>query len=374
MNKLNIGIVCYPSYGGSGVVATELGLGLAKKGHSVHFISYETPFRLYGFDENIQFHEVDMQSYPLFKYPLYSLSLTSKIIEVCEANELDVLHVHYAIPHSICAFLAQQMLRKHNVKVVTTLHGTDITLVGQEQSYYRLVQFGIEESDEVTSVSQDLRDVTLREFKIDRKIHVIPNFVDPNKFTPEVKQPKCLFVKGKEKVVMHISNFRPVKNIETVIQTFYRIQKRVDSCLVLIGDGPDIPAARQLAMKLGIIEKVSFRGRIEQVECILPCADLFLLPSELESFGLSLLEAMSCGVPTISSNAGGIPGVVVEGETGYMFEPHDFKGMSEKAVEILENPELHGTLSKNGRKRAESVFHIDKIVSQYEQLYYATVL
>ena len=363
-------MVCYPSYGGSGVVATELGSALAKKGHSIHFISYETPFRLNEYHELIQFHQVDIQSYPLFKYPFYSLALTSKIIEVCEANHLDILHVHYAIPHSICAYLSRQMLKNQSFKIVTTLHGTDITLVGQEKSYYRLVQFGIEESDQVTAVSQYLKEITKKEFSIQKEIEVIPNFVDPIKFSPEKKKPKCLFVKDDEKMITHISNFRPVKNIEAVIKTFNRIQKNIKACLVLIGDGPEIPKARLLAQELNILNKINFIGRVEQVEYILPCADLFLFPSYNESFGLSLLEAMSCGVPAITSNVGGIPEVLIHGETGYCFNPDDIESMAEKGLEILQNLEIKTNLSINSRKRAIDHFNQDKIVQLYENMYW----
>ena len=370
MSKLNVGVVCYPSYGGSGVVATELGLALAKRGHSIHFISYETPFRLYGFDQHIQFHEVDMQSYPLFKYPLYTLALTSKIIEVCEANRLDVLHVHYAIPHSICAFLSRQMLTGQDVKIVTTLHGTDITLVGQEKAYSRLVRFGIIESDRVTAVSQHLKDTTIREFSIDREIDYIPNFVDPVKFSPTEKKPKSLFVSDGEKMVIHVSNFRPVKNIETIIRSFQVIVKGVKSRLVLIGDGPDVARARELAKELDICDNITFLGRVEHLEDVLPSADLILLPSLQESFGLVLLEAMSCGVPTISSNVGGIPELVDHGKSGYIYDPHDHEAMAKKAIEVLSEPKLQAELGNHGRHLAETVFNIDKVTDQYEKLYY----
>lgn len=371
MNKLNIGVVCYPSYGGSGVVATELGQAIGKRGHHVHFISYETPFRLNNFDEHIQYHEVDMTSYPLFKYPLYSLALTSKIVEVCDAFDLDILHVHYAIPHSICAYLAKQMLTNQKVKFITTLHGTDITLVGQQKSYYKLVQFGIMESDAVTSVSDYLKQLTIDEFKINRDIEVIPNFIDPVKFSPDTTIPDCCLKKKRgEKIVVHISNFRPIKNIHIVIKAFNEMQKKVKCRLALIGDGPEITTARVLSKELGIEDKVAFLSRVEQVELLLPFADLFILPSKLESFGLSILEAMSCGVPTISSNTGGIPEVVEEGLTGFMFDPEDYESMAEKGVEILSNDTMAKEMGEKARESAINRFTQDKIVDDYENLYY----
>ncbi len=374
MDKLNIGVVCYPSYGGSGVIATELGMAVAKRGHSVHFISYDTPFRLTGFDANIQFHEVTVQSYPLFKYPPYTLALTSKIIEVCQLHKLDILHVHYAIPHSICAFLSKQIMCHKNMKIITTLHGTDITLVGLDKSYYKIVQFGILQSDEVTSVSGFLKDLTIQEFDIDKKIHVIPNFVDTNRFTPEQKNPQCRCLSGeeREKLVVHISNFRPVKNIDIVIKTFHLIQKEVKAKLALIGDGPEILTARETAMELGIMDSINFLGKLDQVEDILPYADLILLPSKTESFGLAILEAMSCGVPAIGSNVGGIPEVIQDGKTGFMFPPSDYQNMAKKGIEILSQPQLQQELSVNARKIAEDCFNQEKVVDQYERLYFDT--
>ncbi len=373
MNKLKIGIVCYPSYGGSGIIATELGINLANRGHSINFISYETPFRLTGFHQNIQFHEVDVQNYPLFKYPPYTLALTSKIIEVCEANKLDILHVHYAIPHSICAYLSRQILRDSSIKFVTTLHGTDITLVGIEHSYHKMVKFGIIESDKVSTVSNYLKQATIDKFKINKDISVIPNFVDTNKFSPNKRDIQCPLFEGGYKFILHISNFRPVKNITILIKAYNLILKKVNARLVLIGDGTEISTVRKLANKLGILDKICFLGKVELVEDLLPSADLFMLTSKTESFGLSLLEAMSCGVPTISSNVGGISEVVQHGETGFTFNPDDFNSMAEKAIEVLTNSDLHKHLSQNGRARAIKYFNINKIVDQYEQLYFDTL-
>lgn len=373
MDKLKIGIICYPSYGGSGVIATELGMALAKRNHSIHFISYETPFRLNTFDQNVHFHEVNIQSYPLFKYPPYTLALTSKIVEVCEVYGLDILHVHYAIPHSICAFLAKQILKDRGVKFITTLHGTDITLVGLEKSYYNLVRFGILESDTITTVSQYLKDVTTEQFKIDKEIKVVPNSVDIDKFSPIKKNPNCHLAHMDEKLIIHISNFRPVKNIESMIRTFYHIQKETNSKLALIGDGPEISTARSLAIELDILNRVNFLSKVEAVEDILPYADLFLLTSKQESFGLALLEAMSCGIPTISSNVGGIPEVVQEGKTGFIFDPDDHESMAKKAIEILTQPALHKTLSQNSRARAVNQFNLENNVLLYEQAYLDTL-
>lgn len=374
MNEsLRIGMVCYPSYGGSGVVATELGRSLAKRGHLLHFISYETPFRLLGFEERIHYHEVDLEPYPLFKYPLYSIALTSKIIEVCESEKLDLLHVHYAIPHSISAYLSQQILEK-KVRVLCTLHGTDITLVGLQKSYYSLVRFGILQSDALSSVSEYLKAKTLKEFHIDREITVIPNFVDTQRFSPENSRldckPRSIFVQEEqEKIVMHISNFRPIKNLPTVLRVFHSIQKKIPSKLVLVGDGPEMATVRSLAKELGILSRIRFLGRVDQVESILPCADIFLMPSYLESFGLALLEAMSCGVPTISSNTGGITELVEHGKTGFVFDPEDVSAMAEKSIEILENHSLYKELSRNGREWAHRFFHQENIVDRYEELY-----
>jgi N-acetyl-alpha-D-glucosaminyl L-malate synthase BshA len=366
---MRIGITCYPTYGGSGVVATELGKALAKRGHSVHFISYAMPMRLSGFQDNIVYHEVETSSYPLFDFPLYTLALASKMVEVVKYQQLDLLHCHYAIPHATSAYLAKQMLNGAKTKIITTLHGTDITLVGLEPSFLSIMKFSIEQSDGVTAVSRFLKEKTLTNYNIDKEIEVIYNFIDIEKYkrTPSGKFGSHCSPKG-EKVLMHTSNFRMVKRVPDVIRIFSEVQKKVPSVLVLIGDGPERSQCEMLCRELGIQEKVRFLGKQTELVPILSCADLFLMPSQSESFGLSALEAMSCGVPVVSSSVGGLPELQVHGETGFIAEIGDIDRMSRYAIDLLTNPDKHKLFADAARKRAVE-FESSKIISQYEKFY-----
>ncbi|MGH2574352.1 MAG: N-acetyl-alpha-D-glucosaminyl L-malate synthase BshA, partial [Ignavibacteria bacterium] len=342
---MKIAILCYPTYGGSGVVATELGLELAQRGHQVHFISYNVPMRLKGFSENIFFHKVEMASYPLFDFPLYSIALASKIVEVEKFNGLDLVHAHYAIPHATSAYLAREMItaehansKRNNskLKIITTLHGTDITLIGLEVSFLPTMKFSIEKSDGVTAVSSFLKIKTLSQYNINKDIEVIPNFINLNLYKRiSNKETDCLkkrFSKNGEKVIVHTSNFRPLKRVEDCIRIFNEIHKEIPSKLLLIGDGPDRSACEYLAKDLGIDKDVTFYGNQESFVEILSVADLFLMPSQSESFGLSALEAMACGVPVVSSNAGGLPELNLHGETGYIAEIGDINKMADYSL------------------------------------------
>lgn len=370
---MNIGITCYPTYGGSGVVATELGKALAQRGHSIHFISYAMPMRLNGYVGNIFYHEVEISTYPLFDFPMYTLALASKMYEVAKYEKLDILHCHYAIPHATSAFLAKEMLRDPNLKVITTLHGTDITLVGLEPSFLPVMKFSIEKSDGVTAVSRFLREKTLTNYNIDKEIEVIPNFVDVKKYRRgSDTELRKLCPNKDEKVIVHTSNFRPVKRVPDVIRIFNEVHKKVPSRLILIGDGPDRSQCEYLARELGIAEFVKFLGKQSEFVNILSAADLFLLPSQSESFGLSALEAMACEVPVISSSVGGLPELVVHGETGYIAEIGDIDRMAKYAIELLTNPSKHQLFAAAARRRAME-FESLKIITQYEQ-YYERVL
>ncbi len=370
---MKIGITCYPTYGGSGVVATELGKALAKRGHEVHFIAYAPPQRLSFFDERIYFHEVTVNSYPLFEYPPYSLALTSKMVDVVKFEKLDLLHVHYAIPHATSAILARQILADHgiHIPVVTTLHGTDITIVGQDASYLPVVTYSINQSDGVTAVSDYLRRVTHEFFEIDDKIEVIPNFIDSAHFRRLNKSHfrQALCPHG-EKVVAHVSNFRPVKRVQDVVHVFARLQGLGIPCkLLLVGDGPERPPAEHLARELGVHADVRFLGKQEPVEEILSIADLLLLPSGSETFGLAALEAMACEVPVVSSDIGGLPEVNVDGVTGFLCPLGDIDALTEASRKILTDEELHGRMARAARERAISEFDVERIVPQYEALY-----
>jgi N-acetyl-alpha-D-glucosaminyl L-malate synthase BshA len=337
---MRIGITCYPTYGGSGAVATELGLELARRGHEVHLISYASPFRLRGFAERVYFHEVDLSgAYPLLEYFPYSLALAVKQEEVALREKLDILHVHYAVPHATAAFLAREMLRgKLDLKVVTTLHGTDITLVGQERSFYTVTKFSIEQSDGVTAVSRYLRDETHKAFQCSAcGIEVIPNFVNLNEYYPsdDARGRSSLAPFG-TRMLMHVSNFRPVKRVPDVVEAFAKIRQHVPSVLVLVGDGPERPATEAAVARLGVGEHVRFLGKVDAVADLLRAADLFLLPSASESFGLAALEAMACGVPVIASRVGGIPEVIVDGESGALVDVGDVDAMARRAIEFLE--------------------------------------
>jgi L-malate glycosyltransferase len=369
---MNIGIVCYPTFGGSGVVATELGIALANRGHKVHFITYNQPARLSLINEDIFFHQVFVEEYPLFDYQPYELALSSKMLEVVTEQKLEILHVHYAIPHAYAAFMAQQMLKEKgiDIKIVTTLHGTDITLVGSHPSYKPAVEFSINQSNAVTAVSESLKKETLELFNIKQNIFAIPNFIDFNKY-PDRKDPICedlLLSNHGEKVISHISNFRPVKRISDLIQVFYRIQLKVNSKLLLIGEGPEREHAEYLTKQLGIFNKVHFLGNCQEVNKVLCYSDLFLLPSEKESFGLAALEAMAAKTPVISTNVGGLPEVNIDGETGYTLPLGAVDEMAAKAIDLLNNEVLLAQFKENAKRQANQ-FSIEKIVPLYEEVY-----
>lgn len=366
---MKIGMVCYPTYGGSGVIATELGKALAERGHQIHFISYAMPMRLDGYLGNVFYHEVEMASYPLFEFPLYTPALASKIVEVCRFEKLDLIHAHYAIPHAISAFIAREVLNK-KLKFITTLHGTDITLVGLEPSYLPVMKFSIEQSDGVTAVSRFLREKTTTNYGIDKDIRVIPNFVDTEKY----QRIRCDDVRGRfapwgEKIVVHVSNFRAVKRVPDVVRIFSEIRKKVPSKLVLAGDGPDRSACELLVRDLHLQDHVRFLGKQQELVPILSSSDLMLMPSQSESFGLSALEAMACEVPVVSSSVGGLPELQVHGETGYIAEIGDIDRMSRYANELLTNETKHAMFRSAARKRAVEHFDVRKIVTQYEEYY-----
>ncbi len=369
---MKIGITCYPTYGGSGVVATELGLSLAKLGHQVHFISYAMPHRLNRFVENIYYHEVEMSNYPLFEHSLYCLSLTSKMLEVIEYENLDLMHVHYAIPHAISAYLARQVLQKvnKNIKFITTLHGTDITLVGLEPSFMPIVKFSIEESDGVTAVSRFLKEKTLTNYNVQKNIEVIYNFIDLEIYKPHssIEFRKHIAPNG-EKVLVHTSNFRPVKRVPDVIRILEKVNKEIPTKLILVGDGPDRSECERLSRELGIHQNVFFLGKQDALTEILNAADLFLLPSQSESFGLSALEAMACGKPVVSSSVGGLPELVIHNETGFIAEIGDIERMSKYTIDLLKNEKKYLTFSKNSRERAEKFFDKKNIIPQYIEYY-----
>lgn len=369
---LNIGIVCYPTYGGSGVVATELGMALARKGHKVHFISYRRPARLGHFLPNVFYHEVAPFEYPLFDFKPMDTALASKIVDVALYENLDVLHVHYAIPHATIGYLAREILRSKNkaLPFVTTLHGTDITLVGADRSFFPVVEFSINQSNAVTAVSQALKKQTHDTFEIQKDIIVIPNFIDFDRFTkkpnPELR---LKFASENEKILMHVSNFRKVKRVEDVLAVFKMVNQQLPSKLVLIGDGPERPRMEMLSREWGISQEVCFLGKQDNVEELLAISDLFLLPSEHESFGLAALEAMACEVPIIASNIGGLTEVILQGKTGYACPVADVAEMSDKAIYILSDPDRHAAFRLAAFNRAKD-FDIHQILPMYEDAYY----
>ncbi len=370
---MKIGITCYPVYGGSGVVATELGKALAARGHDIHFIAYSLPFRLGHIQDNITFHEVHVNAYPLFEYPPYTLNLTSKLVDVARHERLDILHMHYAIPHATSAVLARQILAGtgHHVPIVTTLHGTDITLIGQDPSFAPVVNYSINQSDGVTAVSEYLKRETCTCCEITADIEVIPNFIDTTRFRPlekdHFKQALC---PNGEKLLAHVSNFRPVKRATEVVEIFHRVRKAgYATKLLLVGDGPDRAAAEQRARELGVVDDVRFLGKQEPVEEILAITDIFLIPSGSETFGLAALEAMSCGVPVIASNIGGLPELIVEGETGFLCPLGDIDAYAARAMQLLDNPDLQATMSVAARRRAVEEFDLARIIPQYEAYY-----
>ncbi len=375
---MKIGITCYPTYGGSGVVATELGIELATIGHEVHFITYSQPFRLSGREKGIFYHEVPVSNYPLFEYPPYDLALATRMSEVAEYYELDLLHVHYAIPHSVSALLARQMLaaRGRKLPFVTTLHGTDITLVGLDRSYLPITRFAIEESDGVTAISSYLRDKTVEDFEIKREIEVIPNFVNCDVYTPmsdRREEARKAFAPNGEKLLLHLSNFRPVKRVVDAVEVFSRVVHEMPAKLLMVGDGPDRSAAEWMAHSKGIQHSVQFLGKQESVNELLPLADLILMPSELESFGLAALEGMACQVPAIATRVGGVSELIDDGVTGRLFEVGDVDGMAHAAIDLLSHPVKLHEMGLAARRTAQARFCASRIIPKYVE-YYEKVL
>lgn len=367
---LKIGITCYPSLGGSGVVATELGKLLAEKGHQVHFITHNMPFRLGQYQKNIFYHEVEVNDYSVFRYPPYDLSLASKQAQVAKMQELDILHVHYAVPHAICAYLAKRMVGDH-LKVVTTLHGTDITVLAQDESLSDLIRLAINESDAVTAVSDDLIRETRQALGIEKPIDLVYNFVDKRVYYPRgCDILRTEYAEPHEKILMHISNFRPVKRVADVIDIFARVNEKIPSRLLLVGEGTDLSKICSKVKELGLQNRVSFLGKQDEVAQIISLADIMLLPSEKESFGLVALEAMACGVPTVASNAGGIPELVTHGQTGYLAPVGDTVQMSEYVIKLLSDEALYQSFSQACVQRAQNQFCVEQLTEQYEQIYY----
>ena len=371
---MRIGITCYPTYGGSGVVATELGQELAARGHNIHFIAYAAPIRMNLADPNIHFHEVEVASYPLFDHPPYTLALATKMLEVFEMESLDLLHVHYAIPHSVSAMLARSMAAPRRLPFITTLHGTDITLVGSNRSYLPITKYSIEQSDGVTSISRYLQAQTVKEFDIKRPIEVIPNFVNCDLYTREADgQLRAKIAPAGEPILMHLSNFRPVKRVTDAVEIFAQVRSKMPAKLVLIGDGPDRGAAEYLVRKKKLQKDVTFLGKQDQVYTKLASADLFLLPSQLESFGLAALEAMACEVPVIATNVGGVPEVVQHGVDGYLVEPGDVATAAKYAIDLLSRADRGREMGKIARINAKKNFCANDVIPQYER-YYQRVL
>ena len=373
---MKIGITCYPTYGGSGAVATELGIRLASLGHEVHFVSYAQPFRLGHFRERIFFHEVEMEDYPLFEHPPYSLALAVAMHDTATREGLDLMHVHYAIPHATSAWVAREMLAgEKDLPIVTTLHGTDITLVGMHPSFHAITEFSINRSQGITAVSDFLKEETIRDFNVPPdRIEVIPNFIDTDIWKPG-KEPchRAALAPGGEKIVMHVSNFRALKRVDHVVQVFDRIRRRVPARLVMIGDGPERPQAAALAQDQGLRDSILFLGKHASVDELLSCADLFLLPSETESFGLAALEAMACGAPVVASRVGGLPEVVEHSESGYLFPVGAVEEMAEAGAALLLDEALHARIAEAGRTRAVEHFSAESVVPHYER-YYASVV
>lgn len=372
---MRIGITCYPTYGGSGIVATELGLELANRGHEVHFITYANPIRLDASIPRIHYHEVEVSNYPLFQYPPYSLALASRMADVAESYDLDLLHVHYAIPHSISAMLARQMTEpRRRLPFITTLHGTDITLVGADPSYFGITRFSIEQSDGVTSISQDLKNETVRVFGVQNEIRVIHNFINPSIYKPDPERRGIeRFAPNGEKLLIHLSNFRPVKRVQDCVRVLAEVRKHVDARLLMVGDGPERGPAEHLAWQLGVGKHVEFLGKQNGVERLIRLSHVLLMPSDMESFGLAALEAMACGVPPVATRVGGVPELITDGEDGFLESVGDIAAQSARVVELLANGDLHERMAARARHAAESRFAVDRIIPQYEQ-YYETVL
>ncbi len=370
---MKIGITCYPTYGGSGVVATELGIELAARGHEIHFISYSVPIRLTNFLERIFFHEVEVTSYPLFDHPPYTLALATKMVEVAESAQLDLLHVHYAIPHSVSALLARQMAAPRRLPFVTTLHGTDITLVGNDRSYLPITRFSIEQSDGVTAISNYLRDRTLREFDIKRPIEVIPNFVNCDFYKRDGEKLRSAWAPNGEPILMHLSNFRPVKRVTDTVEAFAQVREKMPAKLVMIGDGPDRGAAEYIVRKKRLSKDVFFLGKQDRIHEKLGVADVLLLLSDEESFGLAALEAMACEVPVVATRVGGVPEVVTNGVDGYLVEPRDVAGAAKAVLDILTLPDRGRAMGEMARKNARRRYCSNDIIPKYEA-YYERVL
>ena len=372
---MKIGITCYPTYGGSGVVATELGIELAAKGHQVHFITYQQPFRLTGRERGISYHEVAVPTYPLFEYPPYDLALATRMSEVGEYYDLDLLHVHYAIPHSVSALLARQMLaaRGRRLPFVTTLHGTDITLVGLDRSYLPVTRYAIENSDGVTAISDYLREKTVQEFEVQRSIEVVPNFVNCDLYQPlsadERAAGRAQYAPAGEKLLMHLSNFRPVKRVADAVEVFARVAQQVPSHLLLVGDGPDRPNAEYLVHTLGLQGRVHFLGKQDEVHRLLPLADLMLMPSTLEAFGLVALEAAACRVPTIATRQGGVPELIEDGINGCLFPVGEVDGMARAAIGLMRADAALDSMATAARQTAQTRFCTTRIIPQYERFY-----
>lgn len=368
---MRIGIVLYPTFGGSGVVATELGKALAQKGHEIHFITYNQPVRLGAFGRNIFYHEVRVSDYPLFEYTPYELVLASKLVDVAKYEKLDLLHVHYAIPHASAALMARQILQQEGIYLpfVTTLHGTDITLVGKDSSFEPVITYAINQSDAVTAVSESLRADTYKHFEVTREVEVIPNFVNLKNYPHNGgEEDKRSYAPNGEKILTHVSNFRKVKRVEDVVAVYSKVREKMPAKLLLVGDGPERHAIEQICRDLGTCSDIRFLGKLQQPENVLAISDLFLMTSETESFGLSSLEAMACGVPVISSNSGGIPEVNVHGKTGFLSNVGDVDEMGSNAIRLLSDEKMHAEFSKNARVHAEQ-FDISRIVPMYEKLY-----
>lgn len=372
---MKIGIVCYPTFGGSGVVATELGIELSKRGHEIHFITYNQPVRLELLNNNVHYHEVNVPEYPLFHYQPYELALSSKLVDMVKLHKIELLHVHYAIPHAYAAYMAKMMLQEEGiyVPIVTTLHGTDITLVGSHPFYKTAVTFSINKSDAVTTVSQSLKDDTLRLFDIKNEIHVVPNFIDLDKYNHTFTDcQRIMMAKDNEKIITHISNLRKVKRVQDVVSIFYNIQKQIPAKLMLVGEGPEREKIERQCERLGILDRVIFFGKSNEIDKILCFSDLFLLPSETESFGLAALEAMASSVPVISSNTGGIPEVNVQGVSGFLSNVGDVEEMTKNALYILSDESRLQTFKENARKQALN-FDLHAIVPLYESIYQETL-
>ncbi|MCT7904919.1 Glycogen synthase [Candidatus Ornithobacterium hominis] len=371
---MNIGIVCYPTYGGSGIVATELGMEMSKKGHNVHFISYSLPARLDVTIPNIFFHQVHIEEYELFHYQPYSLALSTLMVEIAENNGLDLIHVHYAIPHAYAAYIAKQILKEKNIElpIITTLHGTDITLVGKHPSYQSAVEFSINRSDVVTTVSQSLKQDTYEVFNIQKDIQVIPNFIDNSLYKFDCKDLRENLAQKQEKIVIHVSNLRKVKRVTDVIKIFNEIQKKVECKLIIVGEGPELEAMNNLINEFHLQDKVRILGKVKDLNKILCISDLFLLPSSKESFGLAALEAMAAGVPVVSSNAGGIPEVNIENSTGFLRDIGDVEAMSQASIKLLSDDEKLEQFKKNARQNALK-FDLNQILPQYEKLYQSVI-